>query len=274
MGVQFWWFYDVLAVSMIACTLYAAISKGFNKMIFRLIGAAAALLIGIYGSALLQNWGYSVLFRDPILSCAQQVLTETEPAPAVYENSQYTEGGEMKNEAEALRRLEAAADGEEDALLRDFTANVLQTRLSALRSAHERPLAELFAEQPEMYRRIVASWLSGDVQAGAECIEELYYRTSYTKLVRMGIFLLLEAVLLIIIGIIAAMAGSLDEQMHIRRMNRPLGAIAGLAEAAFLLVTVCVALRMLVTLTDNQMLLFNDETIGATRLFHWLYDRI
>ncbi|MBQ8928026.1 MAG: hypothetical protein IJ055_07110 [Oscillospiraceae bacterium] len=272
MGAQFWWFYDVLTLSIAACALYAAVSKGFNRMIFRLIGAAAALLIGVYGSALLQGWGYDTLFRDKIVASAQQVLAETDPAAAVYEHSQVIEGGEMKDEEEAGERLAQAADGTFDEVVCACVGSALQVRLTALQAPHERPLPELLGEHPETYRSLVEAWLSGDDPTGAALIEELYYRTSYTRLVRLGLFLLLECVLLIIVGIIAAMAGNLEEQMHIRRMDRPLGAFAGLVETAFILATVSVALRMLIMLTDNEMLLFNEETIGATRLFHWIYD--
>ena len=38
MGTQFWWFYDVLAVSISVGVLYVAVQKGINKTMFPLIG--------------------------------------------------------------------------------------------------------------------------------------------------------------------------------------------------------------------------------------------
>ena len=81
-------------------------------------------------------------------------------------------------------------------------------------------------------------------------------------------------VIVIIISVIANMASSLEEMMHIRRCNRLLGFAAGLLEAACAVLTMTVAVKLLVDGTSGQMLLFNEPTIEATQLFKWLYQKI
>jgi hypothetical protein len=105
-------------------------------------------------------------------------------------------------------------------------------------------------------------------------LEENYLHPAYQPLVRMGVFLLLETVVLIIFGIISSMAGNLEEQMHIRRGNHLLAIPVGLVEAACVLIMLTVAVKLLICLTDSQMILFNEATVERSKLFRLLYDAL
>ena len=104
-----------------------------------------------------------------------------------------------------------------------------------------------------------------------QMVEEDLYRPSYLRLVRMALFLLIELLMLVIYGVIASVGGNFEEQMHVRRGNHLLAVPAGLIEAACLLLIFTVAVRLVVMLTDNEMLLFNQETIDHTIFFRYLY---
>ena len=59
-----------------------------------------------------------------------------------------------------------------------------------------------------------------------------------------------------------------------RRGNHILAFPIGLVQAAAVLIAVTVAVRLIVLGTGNMMILFNQETIDKTMLFHYLYEQI
>ena len=106
----------------------------------------------------------------------------------------------------------------------------------------------------------------------ASQIEGICYQESYTQIIRLCLFLTIELVTLIICCIIASMTRDLEETMHLRRGDHLLAVPVALVEAATMLFILCVTVRLIVQLTDDQMIFFNRSTIDGTLIFKHLYN--
>ncbi len=280
MGAQFWWFYDVLAVCLTAGIIYSAVVKGFNKIVFQLIGTVLAFVVGFFGSGWLSPGAYQILYQDKIAASVQTALEDVdlyELAASRFANEIAAQVPDTVVDAQMLRdTAQAVCAGQESSQwFVDAVGTVTEEIVSGKMPAYAAvPLAESFAENPEFLIAYLNYMNQNDPSGAAAELERQFYRPEYTVMVRMVLFLILEAVILIIVGIIAKMAGNLENLMHIRRCNRLLGFMVGLLEAACALISVAVAVKLLATATNQQMLLFNEETIEATKLFRVIYQMI
>lgn len=277
MGTQFWWFYDVLMLALTAGLLYNAIAKGFNKMVFQLVGFVLAFVIGFFGSGYLAEPAYDMLYREQITN----TLHAAYEAPALYEAAAQ---GMQKNlpdgaQADSAYLQETAAailEGEEApqwfaAAIGNAADMLIGSRISP---SPEKTIGDLFTENPEVLRAFLEADAAGDAALVADRLERSYVRPYYIEMVKMAIFLLLQIVVLIVVGVIAGMAGNLEQHMHIRKFNRALAVPVGLIEVASVLIFFAVAVKLAVMATDNMMLLFNEETIAETKIFQLIYGMV
>lgn len=286
MGTQFWWFYDVLLVCVTGMLLYAAIAKGFNKIIFPFIGCIAAFGIAVaacLGDGL-TNSMYRMLFQEKITVTVDAVLSEWSYADEI--SSQYQNMEKIADSDEAYPETLTAEDvtmllsemeqGKTAPVwFRTLMLNRAELLLEKRFSPHtETPLTEALEEDAALFQKFAVSLYQEDGGTAAAVLEQYWYCPGYRELVRIGLFLILEAAILIISWMIAAVAGSLEEQMHVRRFDRLLAVPVGLIEALILLVNFCIIVRFAILATDGQMLMFNQETIEKTQLFRYIYQFI
>lgn len=285
MGTQFWWFYDAVILCIAGTSLYSAISRGFNKIVFSLIGFLAAVGIGIGVSAILSGSVYEMLYHEKITSTAQTLLSEWDMYSGLsdayrefpQENEEMAEDCPEEMDAQQLQneavRIASGETAPEWFLL--LTAQQTQKLLEAKLPAHSpETLAQCFENDPPRFEEFLNSMNTGNPEDAAGVLEALWYRPSYERMVRMALFLLLELAVMIVAGIISAAAGNLEELMHIRKFNRLLAVPVGLVKGAVWLLTFCVMVKLLICISDGQMLLFNEETIAETMLFHYIYPYI
>ncbi len=272
MGTQFWWFYDVLIVTIAAGLLYNAVAKGFNKLVFQLVGFVLAFVVGFFGSGLLCEPTYRMIFQE---NTVLEVQTELESmdfrealASSVRQNAPDSEYARM----ETQKLIEDLQNNGASEVHREACASVLHSQLSKTISPYpQQTLQVYFSENTEGFGQFLSAAVNGDYHAAAAWLEEGYFRPFYQLMIRMVLFLLLEVVVLIIVGIIAGMTGNTEHLMHIRRFDRVLAVPVGLIETACVLISLVVAVKLIVSATDNMMLLFNEETISETKLFRLLY---
>lgn len=82
------------------------------------------------------------------------------------------------------------------------------------------------------------------------------------------IFLLVN----IVLRIITAVTKLVNKIPVIGKVNALLGFVLGLAEGIIAVFVICVAIRLVVSLTGANMILFNQTAIDATFLFKWFYN--
>lgn len=279
MGTQFWWFYDVLLVSMTGGILYASVVRGFNRGIFRLIGCVLAILAGIWGSNVFKETVYESMFRQKMTDSVRQVLSDEEWH--VFELA--SEVLALSGDEEELPETEDfitvhrnVKDGKLEAYPDWFirsVCGVTEYAVSSVQKNHAaQSLADLYAADTQGMCTLTELLRNQNAEEASVLLEEVFYRPPYLSIVRAALFTLIELVMLIVCGIVSSVAGNMEEQMHIRRGDHALGILPGLAETAAVLLLLLAAVRLIVMLTDGEMLLFNSETIYGTKLFRYLYD--
>ncbi len=282
MGTQFWWFYDVLLLCVVGGTLYAAITRGFNKEIFRLVGFAAAIILGVWGSGLFQNSVYESLFRESVTASIHDVLSDEEWQ--VFDNAAEAlalSDAEAPQDAEAFHVEQARVgkcleNADSEVSYPDWfikpVCDVIESAISVHQKPHtEQHLSELYANDTAGLYTLLDQINSKDTEAAAASLEQVLYRPSYLHIVRIAIFLLIQVIVLIICVIISVMAGNLEQQMHIRKGNHVLAIPIGLLETACLIINLTALIQLMILLSDGQMLLINTETIDKTILFKYIY---
>ena len=78
MGVQFWWFYDVIAVATILICLFITVKRGFLKAAVSLLGYVLALFIALSLSSSIGSSIYSKSVRESNVKKMDQALSENE----------------------------------------------------------------------------------------------------------------------------------------------------------------------------------------------------
>ncbi len=276
MGTQFWWFYDVLVLSVTAGILYASVVRGFNKGVFRLIGFLLAVVVGIFGSEALKGLVYENIFQQEIISKVSTALEDEDWDVFVKASEALAlsaSDGEETQDTDAFRNAHKAfgKDTYPDWFI-SSVSSVTEFAVSAAQKPHsQETLAEVYKNNIAGFHDLVDRIVDGQAREAAVMLEETYYRPSYLRMIRWALYLLIQLVVLIVCAIISSIAGNLEEQMHLRKGDHVLGLVVGLAETAGVLLMILLSVRLITTLTDGQMLLFNQETIDATKIFRYIY---
>lgn len=91
-------------------------------------------------------------------------------------------------------------------------------------------------------------------------------------IIRSIVVILLFIVFAAILGIIARGAGFINKIPVIGKINSLLGGVAGLCEAAVIIVLFCLVTRLISSMFGGEVILFNDTAINSTFLFKSIYN--
>ncbi|MEE5991712.1 MAG: hypothetical protein V3G42_00550 [Oscillospiraceae bacterium] len=276
MGTQFWWFYDVLFLSIAMGILYHALWNGFRKEVLKTVGLALTITATFAVACFLSTPVYQTLFQEKITTTLQNAL-ESEDFDIFETASESlalnaTEGEETPD-ADGLRNIaEKIIAGEEcPEWFIDSMGNATELLISRYVKPHsEKTLVQCFAGNIPAFQ-VFLQICETSPQDGAQILEALYYRQSYHKLVIMVLFLLLLLIMWVIISVIASMIEYEESPKPITGKSRIWAIPLGLTEAIGGLVMITVIIRLIVALTDGQMLLFNQETMNHTIIFRFVY---
>ena len=280
MGTEFWWFFDVAIISAAGIAVYAAAAKGARRGLLRFFGLLFAVVIAFFGSHMLKEEVYTGLFYNRIQSTISYALQDE--GWDIYEASAEVLSitaaeGEETQDAAALARIakkqsDAMEPSYDDAYI-ELICGVLEARISRAQPPHSaQTLAALCQKSPNSFQTILGALDTDAYDVAAQQLEVLLYRPGYVSLVRMGLFLGICLVVIIICSIISSMVKHGDEKVPEREQVAAIP--MGIIEAACVLLMLVIAARFIVTATDGEMLLFNRETIAHTKLFRYLYDLI
>ena len=85
------------------------------------------------------------------------------------------------------------------------------------------------------------------------------------------VFVGLFAAVMLILGIVAAIAKLVNKIPVVSSVNGTVGALLGLAEALIILVLTCVMLKLLIAFCGSSLVFINEATIERTFVFKYLY---
>lgn len=93
-----------------------------------------------------------------------------------------------------------------------------------------------------------------------------------TLVIRTIVFGIIFLLVKIALSIVSAATKLVTKMPVIGKVNSLLGCILGLVEGIIAVFVVCLAIRLVVSLTGANMIMFNQTAIDSTFLFKWLYN--
>lgn len=233
MGEQFFWFYDVIVVGIFLICIYLYAKKGFLRSVVLLVGRIAAIVIAILLSGAI--------------------------ASSIYVNSI-----EPKVTKEISSRIDVATDKDNvKAIITDATKTFPKAFQDAMLS---------FADINDEAMNKIDNSLSKSSDDVAKAISQEIIRPIIEFLIRVVLFAVFFAVLMIGVNLVAKMFGTLYNVPILGQLNMLLGGALGLINAVVILFLLVLALKGVIIATGNDLIVINEQTIGKSTIFDWIYN--
>ena len=119
-----------------------------------------------------------------------------------------------------------------------------------------------------MMRDLIAAYYDDtkSLEQRADVLEQLFASAPTTQVLQIFIYLIIFSVVMVIVAFISAvLQNRLFFNIH------SVGALIGVLEAVAMLVLLTLIVRLVVLLTGEKFLFFNEATIAESKLFSFLY---
>ncbi len=120
-------------------------------------------------------------------------------------------------------------------------------------------------------RRLVMSMMETKAELGDTVINN-FVRPNCIVVIRTVAFVLIFSIVFAVMRLIASAAKLIDKIPIVGDINSLLGGAAGLLEGILMLFVFCLATRLIVSVFDGDVMMFNQETIDKTIIFKRIYD--
>ena len=118
---------------------------------------------------------------------------------------------------------------------------------------------------------VVLSILGAETDDFARAITDDMVKPILLVPMRALIFIVLFAIIAIILNVVATLLKLVNKIPLIGSVNKILGAVAGAAEAAVVILLVCIFIQVIVVLSGNGLIFLNTMTIDETFVFKKIY---
>ncbi|MCL2108632.1 MAG: CvpA family protein [Oscillospiraceae bacterium] len=325
MGIEFFWFYDLVIVAILLGITFRCYKRGFVASLLGMLAGVIALVVGVLLSNLLataiydgfiKGWaeekieesltaivGDSSLIRLPDLDCTQIVLKgerigEIEFTPDSVgkididlSNVDLSKTGIEKLDLEFFgldpdelhslkvgRTVITVAELERNSLETLVMASILAESLAAngenrLISSLTAPLG-IFGGSNYSMTEIIASIIEfGGAGTGisAAITANLVAPIVFVPL-RSTLFFIIFVLLCVSLSIVARKLTFINRIPLVGNVNSFLGIIAGLIKSAVIIVIVCISVKILITITGNDVIFLNTMTINESYIFKHVYN--
>lgn len=120
-------------------------------------------------------------------------------------------------------------------------------------------------------RKLVMSMLDTRTELGDTVINN-FVRPNCIVVIRTIAFVLIYSIVFAAMKFIASAAKLIDKIPIVGDVNSLLGGVAGLVEGILILFIFCLATRLIVSVFDGEVMIFNQETIEKTFIFKKVYE--
>ena len=295
MGVQFWWFYDVIAVAVVLVFMFVTIKKGIMKAAVSLVGYGLAIALAFSISSSIAGSLYSKAVRNSNVKKMDQSISEGD---YIAELGNYLEnlGYNIVIDENQLRNI--CLSGEDvDEKIYKYVNNINGRKVDEegifLNKLHEgyasslngfitKQLSEYSAEcaareiesKPAKFYGFMQLLKDEDnFKPAAEYIVDNYLEAPYISEIKLIVFLVVTIFLVLITLLIETAAGK-NRQMEPSIVTHAMSGLIGLFKGAVIVFVIAVMGRLYVVLGSNKMLFFNHDAIDNTYIFKYIYNII
>ena len=295
MGVQFWWFYDVIAVAVILVSIFLSVRKGLIKTIAALTGFVLSAVIAFSAGTPIAELLYEQSAKN---SNIKKFDLSLENMDFVSDLGNYIEtlGYDVRVDSDELRKAFYDEDDPEKKIykyinningkkadeekifinrLHEGYAVVISNCISKKMNAYSAEYAaEEMRKHPEKAYEFSALIDDPDTKRpAAQYLSDNFLKAPYMTQTK-----LLAMVIIFAVGAIISVAIS----MYAGRKSGPMGGfvegvisgILGIAISVTIIIFIALMIRLYVVMGSDKMLFFNHEAIENTYVFKYFYEFI
>ena len=284
----FYQFYDLLLIAVTAVIIYISVRNGISKTFLLIIGYALSIFIAFQINGATATFLYSKFFQEKNIQHIYDNISEmnfSRQYKAYIDSLGYNFTADSEKLEEIFKSgeditektfqyfssIQKNFDSEEN-FSQKFRTGYKQILFDSIKS----DIPSFVIESPEFskneFDESIKMMYNDYTMRNAVYIEEHFTRKPAVSFIEKILFVLTAtAVMLLITAIndrISGFVPSFGIADHI------LGIVSGIAETAFSFIIISVSVKILIDAGNNEMILFNTDTIEKTRIFRHIYNII
>lgn len=290
METQFRWFFDAAAISVLLVSIYLSGKRGFSKTVVITIG----YILSLTAAAIFSGRAADLIYDKCVKQrCEAQIMNALENVNMPQKTKVYIEslGYGIKPEDTSIAEI-FGIGGDVNEQIYEYV-NSLENRPVDDYETFSAKLSEGFGEMTgtligEEMNRYAASEAAkliggdpkgfgealrliqiGDRSKAAAYIAENYTADAVKDIIKVFCFITILFILTTAIKAISHKLGGIKPPGDIS--DHILGGVLGAAEGLMIIFLCAAAVRILVVLGNDEMLLFNSKIINETSLFRHIY---
>lgn len=295
MGMQFWWFYDVIAGAVLLICIFLGGKRGAVRSLFTAVSLVIAALVSFGASSAVAD----MMSKGSLIqSNAKKIDDHIDPNTFTLLFTDYLEnmGYSLKVDSAKLGKILDSDEQYDEALVRyvnningrkvENNDNIL---LEKIHKGYAEVIGSIVTESLSKYAGSYAEQMiledsSGmqeliplmrdieNVRPAADYIARNYTAQAYKTMFKLVSFVILIAVL----GLLTVLGtGSYFKNRETVITSVPshvFGGIVGIVSAIVIIYGIAVAIRMWAVMGNDEMLFFNNEAAGRSYVFKYFYE--
>lgn len=293
MGEKFAWFFDVAIIGIIFVCIFLGSKRGFAKTIVLLAGYILALV----GSFIISSAVSPTIYDKFVKTKAESIVVDnydkinikTQIKQAIKDQNvgvdipdseidRIINAGGDYTQSFAQYAKEKGSQIDKDALQKKFdTAISNNTVLTSLKDkipdSLYKEIENYLGKSKDTMTDVVKALNNPSKEEGAKQLTEVSVKPMALMIIKIIVFIIVFAILMIIVRFASGLiSGTVKAVPLVGSANSFLGGVLGLIQGAVLVLVITFAIKLLVTLTSNDLLLFNTPTIEETHIFKLIYN--
>lgn len=293
MDTEYWWFYDLFILVTILFCAYSGYKKGFAKVIVMMIGYIAVVILSIFIGNIAGPVVYEKYVKQVMVDSVKDIVDEynfekefqkvmKEVVPDV--DFKETEIDEFimdssKNMSENLYQLYLRKNSltfySEKEFNEKINENLNNTIANSFNTGMPAFVEKEIKKATQKNNNLLLDTfkvITGDSTKAAEYIEEKYIRSITVKLLKAFIYLISFLVLSLLLQFVEKIIRESHSIPVLGSADSLFGAILGIIQALAITILISLVIKFVISLSINEIPIFNSNTINQTKIFKHIYD--
>lgn len=284
----FYQFYDLLLIAVTAVIMYVSVRNGISKTFPLIIGCVLSIFTASQTSGTAAAFLYSKIFQKTNIQHIYDNISEMDFSR---QYKVYIDSLGYSFTADSQKLEEIFRSGEDiteksfqyfDSIQKDFDSE--ENFSQKFRTGYKQILFEslksdmpsFVVESPDFSQKefdeSIKMMYNEDTMLNAVYIEEHFTRKPAVSFMKKILFIFIAIAVMFLVRIVNDRISRFIP--HFGIVDHTLGIISGLTETAAAFIIISAAVKILIDAGNNEMILFNTDTIEKTRIFRHIYNII
>lgn len=293
MGEKFALFFDIILIAVLVLFIYNGAKKGFVKTVLVIIGYFVALLGGLVVSNILSPGIYDAFVRNKAEKVVEEnidnINIKSQIKASIKEQNIgiditdeeisviIDKGGDFaKNFSEYAKSKGSQLS---DSALESKFNNVF-TKNTVLKSIKDKISENLYSEVEKYLNNsktsisdVITALNNPSKEEGAKELTELVVKPFAIKVIKIIIFIITFILLMFVVKFLSSVITKTFKLVPlVGPLNTFLGGLLGFIQGAIIVFITALIIKVLISLTNNEIMLFNTPTIEETYIFKCIYN--